>query len=127
MKSMGVVILATLAAAAYADEQPTFAIEDASNTADAMYETCKPERYLDSLEDYDAYRAASRKVSGEEWAELDHYACRRKVVVERGGVAEELYVNLSGAGVLTIGGKTEYLDCAEECRERAGWERPAFD
>ena len=121
------VSLVFFAAACSAGDKPaSFRVEDVSRTADSMYEMCKPERYLDSIEDYEAYRAASRKITSEEWSLLDHYPCKRKVTVERGGVTDVLFVNLSGSGILKINGKTEYFECAEACRKRAGWEHAEF-
>jgi hypothetical protein len=96
-------------------------VVDDSNKKDATYSLCKSEIFMADVASVGKYIADSKKISAEEWTELDHYACSKKFSFLEDGLKKELKVNLSGAGLLIDGEKTIYLNCDDSCMKNIGF------
>lgn len=96
-------------------------VTDSSNIADAAYQLCRDEYFVRSSLDLESYLSASKEIAAEQWTELDHYPCEKKFMYAKDGVRHEVRVNLSGAGLISVGEKTRFLSCDTRCKQAAGW------
>jgi hypothetical protein len=123
-KLLAALVLASGAACAGSPQVKVINIMDFSNVKDASYRLCKDEQFVLSARDLERYLSMSKKVTIEQWTELDHFPCEKTIEYEKNGVRLAIRINLSGAGVSTVGKKARFFACDEICKQASGWQAP---